>query len=62
MHLQGSSLYIFHYKNPIRRALATMIEFPYFEELIYWLIGINSMLLALDEPIIETEPDHKYTK
>jgi hypothetical protein len=35
-----------------------MIEFPYFEELIYWLIAINSMLLMLDEPVLTD----KYTK
>jgi len=42
----------------VRKFLAKLVDNPYFEEAIYWLIGINSMLLMLDEPILTD----KYTK
>ena len=50
--LEGNSLCCFGPNNCFRRCLATIIEYPYFEECIFYLIGINSVLLMIDEPIL----------
>ena len=44
------SLFIFAHDNPIRVALKSLIENPYFEGFIYHMIALNSLLLALDMP------------
>jgi len=47
------SLFIFAYDNPMRVWLRGLTEHPYFAGFIYHMIGVNSLLLALDEPLLE---------
>jgi hypothetical protein len=49
------SLYIFSSDNWIRKSLKSLIENPYFEGFIYHMIALNSLLLALDEPVLTDE-------
>jgi len=42
------SLCIFSYENPIRAVLRDLTEHVYFAGFIYHIIGLNSLLLALD--------------
>ena len=46
----GRSCFIFAHDNGFRLFLRAMIANSYFSGLIYSLIGLNSILLALDEP------------
>lgn len=46
------SLFIFSYNNPIRAILRDVTEHAYFAGFIYHIIGLNSLLLALDEPAL----------
>jgi len=55
---QGTSLYLFKADTSFRRYLKLFVEHPYFENLIYHLIGLNSLLLMLDEPKLKD----KYVK
>jgi hypothetical protein len=52
IYFNGSSIGIFGPQNRLRLCIANMLENPYFEEFIYCLIGINSLLLAMDEPVL----------
>ena len=52
IELEGDSLYIFGPENVFRKTLAVVSLNPYFENLIMWMIGLNSMLLFLDTPIL----------
>ena len=54
------SLFIFSYENPIRTVLRDLTEHAYFAGFIYHIIGLNSLLLALDEPSLE-DPYQKKT-
>jgi hypothetical protein len=47
---QGISLYVFKPDTAFRKYLKKFVEHSYFENLIYYLIGMNSLLLMLDEP------------
>lgn len=49
----GKSLYMIPKDSKCRRWLADLISQPYFESFIYHLIGMNSILLMIDEPILE---------
>lgn len=46
------SLYILGHENMLRVALKNLIENPYFEGFIYHMIALNSLLLALDTPVL----------
>lgn len=50
---KSRSLYIFAHDNCFRVFLRNVIENPYFEGFIYHMIALNSLLLALDEPLLE---------
>ena len=53
--IQGRSLYIFGPDNKFRILLKTIMDHPYFENFIYSLITLNSLLLAIDEPVLVEE-------
>jgi hypothetical protein len=46
------SLFCLSHDNCFRVFLRHVIENPYFEGFIYHMIALNSLLLALDEPIL----------
>ncbi|OMJ67418.1 hypothetical protein SteCoe_35428 [Stentor coeruleus] len=48
--LKGKSLCLFSKHNKIRMCFRDMLTHPYFDSLIYTLIGFSCILLALDEP------------
>ena len=48
--LIGKSLFIFGVENKFRLFLKDTLESPYFDNFIYHLIGLNSLILALSEP------------
>lgn len=50
---ESKALYLFSHDNWLRLKLKIMLENPYFEGFIYHVIAFNSLLLALDEPIID---------
>ena len=52
MLLEGTSLYLFGEDNTFRWWLAAISMSKYFENFIMWMIGLNSMLLFLDTPIL----------
>jgi hypothetical protein len=54
------SLFILSYDNPLRAVLRYITEHAYFAGFIYHIIGLNSLLLALDEPSLE-DPYQKKT-
>jgi hypothetical protein len=49
---ESRALYIFGYDNWLRLTLKILLENPYFEGFIYTIIAFNSLLLALEEPIL----------
>ena len=51
---------MFKYNNPLRVFLKHIIENPYFENFIYQIIAMNSLLLALDVPVLD-DPFQKNT-
>jgi len=55
IQIVGNSLFIFKEDSTIRLKFKAFLEHPYFENFIYHLIGLNSLLLALDEPTL-TDP------
>ena len=54
------SLFILSYDNPLRAGLRALTEHPFFDGFILHLIGVNSLLLALDVPALE-DPYQKKT-
>ena len=54
------SLYIFSSKSWFRKSLNQLIKSSYFDGLIYYCIAFNSLLLALDQPVLE-DPYQKKT-
>ena len=56
----SKSLYIFGHQNWLRVKLKVLLENPYFEGFIYHIIALNSLLLALEEPILK-DPYQKDT-
>lgn len=48
----GRSLFLFAEDNPVRMGIAQMLEHRYFDDFIYNLIGLNSIILMIDYPII----------
>jgi hypothetical protein len=54
------SLFVLSYDNPLRACLRDLTEHAYFAGFIYHIIGLNSLLLALDEPSLE-DPYQKKT-
>lgn len=60
IELEGVSLYLFGPDNQFRKWLAIISMNKYFENFIMWMIGLNSMLLFLDTPILE-DPYQKKT-
>jgi len=48
--MEGKSLYVLSYNNPLRKLLRDLTESDYFAGFIYHMIALNSLLLALDEP------------
>ena len=46
------SLYILGHENMLRVFLKNLVENPYFEGFIYHMIALNSLLLALDTPVL----------
>lgn len=53
--MAGRSLFIFSETNPIRKFLRSVVENEYFDNFVLHLIGLNSILLTLDEPVL-TDP------
>lgn len=60
VELHGKSLFIFPTNSKIRILLKHFLEHPYFENFIYHIIGLNSLLLALDQPVVN-DPYQKMT-
>jgi hypothetical protein len=54
------ALYIFSHDNRFRLFLKKILENPYFEGFIYHMIFFNSILLALEEPVL-SDPYQKKT-
>lgn len=52
---ESRSLYCFSHDNCLRIRLKLLIENPYFEGFIYHMIALNSLLLAMDTPILDDE-------
>lgn len=48
--MTGKSLFIFEADSNFRMFLKDLIEHPYFENFIYHMIGLNTFILALNEP------------
>lgn len=44
--MQGKSLFILNEDSKFRKGLKNLSEHPYFDSMIYHLIGINTFLLA----------------
>lgn len=59
--LEGKSCFIFSPENKIRLKVRSLVKHPYFENFIYYLIALNSLLLALDEPNLDKESYVKHT-
>ena len=57
--LEGNSLYIFGPENVFRKWLAIISMSKYFENFIMWMIGLNSMLLFLDTPVLDDQYQKK---
>ena len=53
------ALYIFGHNNWLRLKLKILLENPYFEDFIYTIIAFNSLLLALEEPILQDKYQKK---
>lgn len=53
------ALYIFGHDNWLRVKLKILLENPYFEGFIYTIIAFNSLLLALEEPVLQDEYQKK---
>ena len=53
IEIYGNSLFILSTKNGLRCMLKSLIEHPFFENMIYYFIGLNSLLLTFDEPYLE---------
>ena len=51
--IEGKSLFLFGPESKVRQVLKEFIAHPYFENLIYYMIAMNSILLALDEPALD---------
>ena len=51
--MEGRSLFIFSKENPIRKYLKIVVENEYFDNFILHLIGLNSILLTIDEPVLK---------
>ena len=60
IELIGKSLYLFGPENRLRVLTAEFVQNPYFEQFILHLIGLNSLFMALEEPIL-TDPYSKAT-
>lgn len=56
----GDSLCLFSPENPVRVALFHLVENSHFSWWIMWLIGLNSLLLYLDQPVL-VDPYQKDT-
>ena len=52
MSLAGNAMFIFKENSSIRHFLKDFISHPYFDQFIYSVIGVSSIILALDEPNI----------
>ena len=53
--IEGNSLYCIGPNNCLRLALADLVQNPYFEQFVMHLIGINSLFMALEEPVLTDE-------
>ena len=53
---------IFSHDNCLRVLLKNLIENPYFEGFIYHIIALNSLLLALDVPVLDDDYQLKTIK
>merc|ERR1712196_674969 len=49
---KGTSLLVLQQKNPLRLAIFRFVEWKRFDHFILFLIGLSSVLLALDEPYL----------
>ena len=52
IELLGDSLFLFSPDNKLRIWTAEFVQNPYFEQFILHLIGLNSLFMALEEPIL----------
>ena len=52
IELTGNSLFIFSPENKLRILTAEFVQNPYFEQFILHIIGLNSLFMALEEPIL----------
>ena len=53
--IDGNSLFCISERNSLRKALGRFCENPYFEAFIFNLIGLNSLFLAIEEPIVTND-------
>jgi hypothetical protein len=58
--VDGNSLGCFGPKNLVRLAVCNFVENPYFEYFILYLIGLNSLIMSIDQPILK-DPYSKET-
>lgn len=56
--ISGKSLHCISETNWLRIKTGKLVENPYFEAFVFNLIGLNSLFLAIEEPVLEDE----YTK
>ena len=52
IELLGNSLFCFSPTNRLRIWTAEFVQNPYFEQFILHLIGLNSLFMALEEPVL----------
>ena len=57
---ESKSLHLFSFDNPVRVALNATLNHGYFEWIMVILILINSIDLALDNPLNDPESDFSY--
>lgn len=50
--MTGNALYLFGPKNKFRTFCNEVRKNKYFQGMIYHMIGLNTLLIALDEPIL----------
>jgi hypothetical protein len=60
--IEGKSLFIFAEDNWLRLKVCKLLENPYFEYFVFYLIALNSLILAIDEPVLEDAFSKKLIK
>ena len=51
--IKSRSLFIFSHDNILRQFCKNIVENQYFDQFIYYIIALNSFLLAINEPSLK---------